>query len=149
MDGKRLDLIIWALLIVGTLLAAAFNYILNHASGADPEDFQIGPSEMNITCDCPINVLIIGGIMILALSAVSGVFSSRIELYIVGGVSFAVITIAGFIGRRKRHREWKELRKAIRRSVPSQQYSGFRRAPVDISFEEDDDEEEDYGFSEP
>ncbi len=144
-----MDLIIWALLIIGTLLAAAFNYILNLASGSDPEDFKVGPSEMNITCDCPINVLIIGGIMILALSAVSSVFASRIELYLVGGISFAVITIAGFIGRRRRHREWKELHKVIRRAVPEPQYSGFRRAPVDITFDEEEEDEEDYGFGEP
>lgn len=149
MDGKRLDLIIWALVIIGTLLAAAFNYILNLASGSDPEDFKVGPSEMNITCDCQLNVLIIGGIMILALSAVSGVFASRIELYLVGGISFAVITIAGFIGRRRRHREWKELHKVIKRAVPGPQYSGFRRAPVDITFDEDEEDEEDYGFGEP
>ena len=149
MDGKKLDLIVWALVIIGTLLAAAFNYILNHASGSDPEDFRVGPSEMNITCDCQLNVLIIGDIMILSLSALSGVFSSIIELYFVGGISFAVITIAGFIGRRRRHREWKELHKIIRRAVPEPQYSGFRRAPVDISFDEDDEEENNYGFDEP
>lgn len=146
---NRLDLIIWILVIVGTLLAAAFNYILNLAPGSDPEDFQIGPSEMNITCDCSLNVLIVGAIMILALSAISGVFTSRFELYLVGGVSFVVITIAGFIGRRKRHREWKELHKAIRRSVPGSSYSDFQMAPVDILFEEDDDDEDDYGYFEP
>ena len=144
-----MDLVIWAIVIIGTLLAAAFNYILNFAPGSDPEDFQVGPSEMNITCDCFLNVIIIGGIMILALSAASGVFSSRIELYLVGGVSFAVITLAGIIGRRKRHREWKELRKAIRRAVPESQYTGFRRAPVDIQFEDIEDEDEDNGFGEP
>ncbi|MFW9767598.1 MAG: hypothetical protein ACFFF9_16025 [Candidatus Thorarchaeota archaeon] len=145
-----MDLLTWVLVIIGTLLAAGFNYILNLAPGSDPEDFQVGPRELNITCDCQINILIIGGIMILALSAISGVFSTREELYLVGGVSFAVITIAGYIGRRKRHKEWKELQKAIRRSVPSS-YVEYRRAPVDIMFEEDDEEEEDddYGYGEP
>lgn len=147
-----MDLIIWAIIIAGSLVAAAFNYILNRAPGSDPEDFQVGPSEMNITCDCSLNVLIIGGIMILALSAASALFASRMELYLVGGVSFAVITLAGLIGRRRRHREWKELNKAIKRAVFGSQYSGFRRAPVDILFEDDEDEEDeddDYGFGEP
>ena len=142
-----MDLGIGIVLIVGTLVAAIFNYYLNKAPGSDPEDFQVGPREMNITCDCQINILIIGGIMILALSAVSGAFSTREELYLVGGVSFAVITIAGYIGRRRRHREWKELHKAIHRAVPGS-YADYRRAPVDIMFEEDD-EDDDYGYGEP
>jgi hypothetical protein len=143
-----LDLTTWALVIIGTLLAAAFNYILNLASGSDPEDFKVGPTEMNITCDCPINILIIGGIMILALSAVSGVFASREEMYIVGGISFAVITIAGYIGRRRRYREWKELRKAIRRAIPGS-YADIRKAPVDLMFEEDDEDDDNIDYGEP
>ncbi|MGY5864019.1 MAG: hypothetical protein RTV41_05410 [Candidatus Thorarchaeota archaeon] len=143
-----MDLLTWVLIIIGTLLAAAFNYILNLAPGSDPEDFRVGPKEMNITCDCQINILIIGGIMVLALSAVSGVFSTREELYLVGGVSFAVITIAGYIGRRRRYREWKELRKAIRRAVPGS-YADYRKAPVDVMFEEDDEDDDNYGIGEP
>ncbi len=143
-----MDLLTWVVIIIGTLLAAAFNYILNLAPGSDPEDFRVGPKEMNITCDCPINILIIGGIMVLALSAVTGVFSTREELYLVGGITFAVITIAGLIGRRRRHREWKELRRAIRRAVPGS-YADYRSAPMDIVFDEDDEEEDDYGFGEP
>ena len=84
--------------------------------------------------------------MVLALSAVSGIFSTREEQYIVGGISFAVITIAGYIGRRRRHREWKELRKAIRRAIPGS-YADYRRAPVDIMF--DEEEEDNNGFGEP
>lgn len=86
--------------------------------------------------------------MVLALSAVSGVFSTREELYLVGGVSFAVITIAGYIGRRRRYREWKELRKAIRRAVPGS-YADYRKAPVDVMFEEDDEDDDNYGIGEP
>jgi hypothetical protein len=142
------DLLTWVVIIIGTLLAAAFNYVLNLAPGSDPEDFRVGPQEMNITCDCPINILIIGGIVVLALSAVTGVFSTREELYLVGGITFTVITIAGLIGRRRRHREWKELRRAIRRAVPGS-YADYRSAPMDIVFEEDDEEEDDYGFGEP
>ncbi|MHA2024853.1 MAG: hypothetical protein ACW98U_03035 [Candidatus Thorarchaeota archaeon] len=143
-----MDLLTWVVIIIGTLLAAAFNYVLNLAPGSDPEDFRVGPQEMNITCDCPINILIIGGIVVLALSAVTGVFSTREELYLVGGITFTVITIAGLIGRRRRHREWKELRRAIRRAVPGS-YADYRSAPMDIVFEEDDEEEDDYGFGEP
>jgi hypothetical protein len=142
------DLLTWVLVIIGTLLAAGFNYIMNLAPGSDPEDFQIGPREMNITCDCQLNILIVGGIMILALSAISGVFTTREELYLIGGISFTVVTIAGYIGRRKRHREWKELRKAIRRAVPGS-YADYRRAPVDIMFEDDDDEDDNFGYGEP
>ncbi len=145
MDGNRLDLLIWAIVIVGTLVATAFNYILNLAPGSDPEDFRVGPSELNITCDCSLNVLIVGGIVILALSAASGVFDSRMELYFVGGISFAVITIAGIIGRRKRHREWRELRKVISRAIPK---SPYYRAPVDIVFDDEEDEEDYFGFGE-
>ena len=130
--------------MVVVLLASAFNYYLNLAPGADPEDFQVGPTQLGITCDCSLNILIIGGIVVLALSAVSGLFESRLELYIVGIAAFSMITIAGFIGRRRRHHEWKELRIAIERSVPGTSFLGFKRAPVDIPFEDEDDEEFDY-----
>lgn len=139
-----MDLLTWTVLVVVVLLTSAFNYYLNLAPGADPEDFQVGPAQLGITCDCSLNILIIGGIVVLALSAVSGLFESRLELYIVGIVAFSLITIAGFIGRRRRHREWKELRRAIERAVPSTSFLGFKRAPVDIAFEDEDDEEFDY-----
>jgi hypothetical protein len=143
-EGKELDILTWTIIVVVVLLASAFNYYLNLAPGSDPEDFQVGPQQLGITCDCSLNVLIIGGIVVLALSAVSGLFGSRMELYIVGIVSFSLITIAGFIGRRRRHQEWKKLRKAIERAVPSTSFLGFQRAPVDIAFEDEDDEEFDY-----
>ena len=130
--------------MVVVILASAFNYYLNLAPGADPEDFQVGPPQLGLTCDCSLNILIIGGIVVLALSAVSGLFDSRLELYIVGIVAFSLITIAGFIGRRRRHREWKELRRIIERAVPSTSFLGLKRAPVEISFEDDDEDEFDY-----
>ncbi|MFX1560851.1 MAG: hypothetical protein ACFFBL_09725 [Promethearchaeota archaeon] len=141
-----MDILTWIILVVAILLASVFNYYLNLAPGADPEDFQIGPPQLGITCDCSINVLIIGGIVVLALSAVSGLFDTRLELYLVGIVSFILITAAGFTGRRRRHREWRELRKAIERAVPSSSFFGYRRAPVDIVFEDED--EEDFDFDE-
>lgn len=126
--------------MIAVLLAAAFNYYLNLAPGSDPEDFQVGPPQLGITCDCPLNILIIGGIIALALSSVSGFFDSRTELVIVGIASFSIITIAGYIGRRRRHREWKELHKAIERSVPSTALVGYERTPMDITFEDDDED---------
>jgi len=126
--------------VIAVLLAAAFNYYLNLAPGSDPEDFQVGPPQLGITCDCPLNILIIGGIIALALSSVSGFFDSRTELVIVGIASFSIITIAGYIGRRRRHREWKELHKAIERSVPSTALVGYERTPMDITFEDDDED---------
>ncbi len=135
-----MDILSWAILVIAVLLAAAFNYYLNLAPGSDPEDFQVGPPQLGITCDCPLNILIIGGIIALALSSVSGFFDSRTELVIVGIASFSIITIAGYIGRRRRHREWKELHKAIERSVPSTALVGYERTPMDITFEDDDED---------
>ena len=134
----------WVIIIVVVLLAATFNYFLNLAPGADPEDFQIGPPQLGITCDCFMTVLIIGGIVVLGLSAVSGIFDSRLQLYVIGIVAFSTITIAGFVGRRRRHKEWRELRKAIERAVPASTFLGYGQPPVDIAFEEEDDEEFDY-----
>jgi hypothetical protein len=144
MEGKELDILTWTVLVVVVLLASVFNYFLNLASGSDPEDFQVGPPQLSITCDCSLNILIIGGIVVLALSAVSGVFESRLELYIVGIAAFSMITLAGFIGRRRRHREWSEVLRAIERAVPSTSFLGFKRTPVDIVFEDEDDDEDDY-----
>jgi hypothetical protein len=144
MDGYNVDLLAWSVLVVAVLLASGFNYYLNLAPGADPEDFQVGPPQLGITCDCSFNILIVGGIVVLALSAVSGLFDTRLELYIVGIVAFSLITAAGFIGRRRRHQDWKELRKAIERAVPTSSIFGFRRAPVDIVFEDEEDEDFDY-----
>ena len=78
------------------------------------------------------------------MSAASGLFDSRLELYIVGIAAFSIITIAGFIGRRRRHREWKELRRVIERAVPNASFLGFKRAPVEIAFEDEDEDEFDY-----
>ena len=139
-----MDLLTWAILVVVVLLATAFNYYLNLAPGADPEDFQVGPPQLGITCDCSLNIIIIGGIVVLGMSAASGLFDSRIMLYIVGIVAFSVITIAGFIGRRRRHQEWKELRKVIARAVPTSSFLGSQGPSVDIIYEEEDDEEFDF-----
>ena len=139
-----MDILTWTVVVVVVLLASVFNYYLNLAPGSDPEDFQVGPPQLGITCDCSINILIIGGIVVLALSAASGAFDTRLELYIIGMAAFSLITVAGFIGRRRRHKEWRELRKAIERSVPKTSIFGFDRAPMDIVFEDDEEDEFDY-----
>jgi hypothetical protein len=144
MGGTKMDVLTWIVLVVVVLFASTFNYYLNLAPGAGPEDFQVGPPQLGITCDCSLNVLIIGGIVALALSAVSVIFDSRVELYIVGIVSFSLITAAGIIGRMRRHREWKEVQRAIERAVPASSYLGFGKAPVDITFDDEDDDEFDY-----
>ena len=88
--------------------------------------------------------------MVLALSSVSDLFATRLELYAVGALSFGVITVAGLIGRRRRHKEWEELRKTIERVVPASTFLDLGRAPIDIAFEDDedgveDDDDFDYG----
>ena len=133
----------WVVLVVAVLMTSAFNYYLNRASGADPEDFQVGPPQLGITCDCSLNVLIIGGIMVLALSSISDQFATRLELYVVGIITFGVITAAGLVGRRRRHKEWEELRKTIERVVPASSFLDLGRAPIDIAFEDDDGDEDD------
>ncbi len=141
-----MDILIVAILTVVIVALAIFNYYLNLAPGADPEDFQIGPPQLNMTCDCSLNTLIIGGILVLALSAGSGMFESRIELYVVGIIAFSVISIAGIIGRRKRYREWKEFDKVIRRAIPKTHLMTQHGTPVDIIFDDDQDEEDDYDY---
>ena len=144
-----MNLLMWVVLVVAVLMTSAFNYYLNRASGADPEDFQVGPPQLGITCDCSLNVLIIGGIMVLALSSISDQFATRLELYVVGIITFGVITAAGLVGRRRRHKEWEELRKTIERVVPASSFLDLGRAPIDIAFEDDegdeDDDDLDYG----
>lgn len=141
-----MDILILAILIVAILALAVFNYYLNLAPGVNPEDFQIGPPQLNMTCDCSLNTLILGGILVIALSAGSGMFQSRIELYIVGIIAFSVVTVAGIIGRRRRHSEWKEFDKVIRRAIPRTHLMTQHGNPVDIIFDEESDDEDDYDY---
>ena len=99
-----------------------------------------------MTCDCSLNTLILGGILVIALSAGSGMFQSRIELYIVGIIAFSVVTVAGIIGRRRRHSEWKEFDKVIRRAIPRTHLMTQHGNPVDIIFDEESDDEDDYDY---
>lgn len=133
----------WAILIIAVALVGYFNYYLNLAPGTDPEDFRIGPQQLNITCDCYLNTLILGGILILALSAASSVFTSRIELYLVGGIAFSAVTLAGILGRRRRYQDWHELNKIFQRVVPKSHLRQSYRSPVDIIFDDEDDDDDD------
>ncbi|MHA1936367.1 MAG: hypothetical protein ACW97A_13920 [Candidatus Thorarchaeota archaeon] len=132
-----MDLLFAIVLTIGVLLAAVFNYILNLAPGSDPEDFQVGPSQLGITCDCYLNTLILGGIVVLALSLSSAAFTSRIELYIVGIVAFILVTAAGIYGRRKRYKEWKEMDYVLKRAVSSSYPRMSGR--LDIPYDEDEE----------
>ena len=138
-----MDPITLALVIAGVAIVAWFNYYLNLAPGSDPDDFAVGPAQLNITCDCYLNTLILGGIMVIAFSAGSSLFTTRIELYIVGGLAFAAVTIAGIIGRRKRHAEWREDEKVIRRAIQKTQFGRVRDGAVDIFFDDEDDKKYD------
>jgi hypothetical protein len=139
-----METLIFAILALVVSVLALFNYYLNLAPGTDPEDFSIGPQELNITCDCYLNTLILGGILVIALGAGSGLFESRTELYISGIIAFVLVTIAGIIGRRRRHREWEEFDKIVRRAIPKKHFMLQNRTPVDIIFDDEDDEDEYY-----
>jgi hypothetical protein len=143
---KELDILTLMILITATLVLTVFNYYLNLAPGADPDDFAFGPPQLNLTCDCFLNTLILGGILVIALSAGSGMFENRIELYVSGIIAFSVVTIAGIIGRRKRYREWREFDKVIRRAIPKTHLMTQHGNPVDIFFDEELDDEDDNDY---
>ncbi len=134
----------WAIVIAGIFVLVIFNYFLNLAPGSDPEDFALGPPQLNITCDCYLNTIFLGAILIVAFSAGSSIFSSRLELYFVGGLAFAVVTIAGIMGRRKRHNEWREDEQVIRRAISKSNIMTGSQRPVDIVFDDEDDEDFDF-----
>ncbi len=140
-----MDLLTLVLLIAGVFILVIFNYYLNLAPGSDPDDFALGPPQANITCDCYLNTLILGGILVVAFSAGSAMFASRVELYIIAGLSFAFITLAGILGSRKRHAEWREDEQVIRRAISKSNLTTRKRGPVDIIFDEEkDDDKFDY-----
>ncbi|TFG09288.1 hypothetical protein EU538_05620 [Candidatus Thorarchaeota archaeon] len=143
-----------ALLGFGVALAALFNYYLNRAPGSDPDDFTIGPPQLGVRCDCIFNILVLGGIVVIALAAASSIFSTRLELYVVGISAFVAITAAGYLGRRSRYREWQEMAKVFKRALPdsSFSYSSDRQQAGlsfdDYDYDEDDEDEPDFWFDE-
>ncbi|MHA2300898.1 MAG: hypothetical protein ACXACD_08075 [Candidatus Thorarchaeota archaeon] len=135
-----LDPVVALGILGGVLFASWFNYILNRAPGSDPDDFLIGPPALEIRCDCFINTMIVGGILVLAMAIMSPVFASRTEMYVVGIVSYIIITLAGVYGRKKRQEEWRELNGILKRSVP-QSGNPTRRDRLDMLFRDYDEED--------
>ncbi|RLI57124.1 MAG: hypothetical protein DRO87_05385 [Candidatus Thorarchaeota archaeon] len=137
------DVLEWIWLAAGVAVGALFNYYLNLAPGTDPEDFAVGPQEMGVQCDCILNTIIVAGVAVIAIGASAASFQSREELYLAGGLAFFIIWIAGLVGRRKRYREWRELRETLHRALPPNQnlYGGI--TPVDLVFDDDEDYDED------
>jgi hypothetical protein len=68
------------------------------------------------------------------------------ELFASGALAFAAITLAGVIGRRRRHNEWMEIEDILQRVVPDEYLGDSGEGLLDISFEDDD---EDYDEEEP
>jgi hypothetical protein len=131
--------LLWILL--GISLGSIFNYFLNRAPGADPDDFQItvGSTNTGITCDCFLNTLIISAITAVLIVLSSGLFDSTIELLYTGAASFIFVWLAGIIGRMKRHAEWKELDEVVRRAVPAPIFDNIDEERIRISFDDEDE----------
>jgi hypothetical protein len=130
------------IIALGVLAAAIFNYYLNWAPGADPDDFRVGPPQGGVTCDCFINTLILGTVVVASLMVVSSIFDSRLQLYLSGLVSFLIVTAAGILGRRRRYKEWRELEGLFKRVIPAR--NRLPRSSTDSlfrEFEEDDEGE--------
>ncbi len=142
MEVKIVDVTFWAIALAGTAIVAMFNYMLNRASGSDPDDFKVGPSELDITCDCFLNPLIIAGIAVLVLALSSGSFADRFELFMLGFLVFFTISLAGIIGRRRRYREWHELRDLFDRAIPTSKIRRPLDNLPDLSFDVEDDDED-------
>ncbi len=121
---------------LGGLVAALFNYLLNLAPGSTPEDFEVGEPPVRLSCDCALNPLIIAIITVAVIAVSSPYFGSLTELYVVCIVLFVLVTLAGVIGRWRRHDEWRRMFALLDLVV--------RREELEDSFEyydEDDDEE--------
>lgn len=131
------DLLVQLMLLVGVTVAAVFNYFLNLAPGSEPQDFDVVQVGSGIRCDCFLNTLILGGIVALAMALSSSAFSSRMELYTYGFVSFTLVTLAGILGRLRRHREWQDMEGVLERVLPDDS-EGLIGVPFDDEDEEDD-----------
>ncbi len=135
-----MDLGIGIVIVVGTVIAAIFNYYLNKAPGSDPEDFQVGPQELGLTCDCYLNTVIVSAIAVVAVLTASSAFGSIWELVIIGSFVFFTITVAGIIGRHHRYQDWKMMARVLVRSVPT--VTEGRPGSSDLFYDPDEDEEE-------
>ncbi len=103
-----MDVLVLAAIVLATVIIAFFNYYLNYAPGTTPDDFAIGPQGSPIRCDCCINYLILGAITVGAIAVSSRYFDTLPELLLVVAMVFFSITLAGYVGRRRRHHEWRE-----------------------------------------
>lgn len=140
MGMNLLDLLLWIAIFLGVGLATILNYYLNWAPGSEPDDFNVGPPEMQLSCDCYLNTLIIGGIVAIALAVNSSLFASRIELYITAITAFFVVSAAGIVGRKRRYNEWKEIQQVIARAIPESGYERASSFSIDIEFTEDEED---------
>ncbi len=138
-----MNIFLLVILAIGTTIGTIFNYFLNRAPGSEPEDYQIGPPAFNISCDCAFIPLIISGIAVLIIATSPRVFANRNEMYITGLVVFFIITMAGFIGRRRRHQEWKELQDIFERAVVMPHIQ-MELEEFDDMLHRDDDDDMDY-----
>lgn len=140
-----LDAIFALGICIAVIVASWFNYILNRAPGSEPDDFRIGPAALGLQCDCFINTMIVGGIVVVALAIMSSSFASRAEMYVVGITAYIIITVAGILGRRRRYEDWQVLDGVLKRSIPQSQRQATQER-LDILFREDDDDDDEYGW---
>jgi hypothetical protein len=142
-------LMVWLIVTAAVAVTSLFNYFLNRAPGSDPEDFLLGPQELGMSCDCFLNTLVVGSVVVVAIAAGAGAFATRNELFIAGALAFVIVTLAGILGRRRRHKEWDETHKAIRRAVPPSVVDPYQRSSIHLLFDEDEHEDEEYDPEEP
>ncbi|RDE10800.1 MAG: hypothetical protein C4K47_10880 [Candidatus Thorarchaeota archaeon] len=138
-----MDPVALVIVLTGISLAGLFNYILNRAAGAEPEDFEIGPNGMGIRCDCFMNVIIIAAIAVLAMALSSAAFSSRLELYVTATLAFVAIALSGLLGRRRRYNEWREMEDILERVVPGDYLDMTEEDMVDVRSDDDDEDYDD------
>ncbi|MHA1770434.1 MAG: hypothetical protein ACTSXS_02405 [Candidatus Thorarchaeota archaeon] len=115
----KMDVMLLLSISAVTILMAIFNYYLNYAPGTTPDDYALGPKGASLQCDCCLNMVLIGVIAVAALAVSSSYFDSRTELYSVAIIVFVVITVAGFLGRRRRYHEWNEAYDLLQSVLPN------------------------------
>ncbi len=134
-----------AVLLVGTGLAAALNYYVNRAPGSTPEDFAVGPEELDLSCDCCLGPLIIPLIVVAVYATSSTSFENRWVIYLLGATAFFVVLVAGVLGRYRRRREWAEMASLLERVIPTE-YAALggntTTYRLDIGDDENNDEED-------
>ena len=133
--------VVLLVIVAATVIASAFNFILNRAPGSDPDDFRVGPPELGITCDCFFIPLIVSSIVVLGMTISAGAFDSRLELYLSAFSAFIIITYAGFLGRRARFRDWREITEVLERVIPLDRIDHEYDSYIDTFHDEEEDED--------